>query len=77
VPFYSFKDVNFRKSVPFIAVFLIVLIFVAVSSDPPKVLFGLFVLYGLSGYGVYFWRLFKGKPVSIIQTETEPVGDKD
>jgi CDP-diacylglycerol--serine O-phosphatidyltransferase len=77
VPFYSFKDVNFRKSVPFIAVFLIVLIFVAVSSDPPKVLFGLFVLYGLSGYGVYFWRLFKGKPVSIIQTEIEPVDDKD
>ena len=44
VPFYSFKDVNFRKSVPFIAIFLIVLIFVAVSSDPPKVLFGLFVV---------------------------------
>ena len=79
VPFYSFKDVNFRKSVPFIAIFLIVLVFVAVSSDPPKVLFGLFVLYGLSGYGVYFWRLFKGKPVSIIQTETEAesTDDKD
>ncbi|NCV88124.1 MAG: CDP-diacylglycerol--serine O-phosphatidyltransferase, partial [Oxalobacteraceae bacterium] len=30
-PFYSFKDVNFKKSVPFIAIFLIVLIFVAVS----------------------------------------------
>jgi CDP-diacylglycerol--serine O-phosphatidyltransferase len=26
VPFYSFKDVNFRKSVPFIAVFLIALV---------------------------------------------------
>ncbi len=77
VPFYSFKDVNFRKSVPFIAVFLIVLVFVAVSSDPPKVLFGLFVLYGLSGYGVYFWRLFKGRPVSIIQTEAESIDDKD
>src|SRR3569832_1335858 len=76
VPFYSFKDVNFRKSVPFIANFLIVLIFVAVSRDPPKVLFGLFVLYGLSGYGVYFWRLFKGKPVSIIQTEKESIDDK-
>jgi CDP-diacylglycerol--serine O-phosphatidyltransferase len=75
VPFYSFKDVNFRKSVPFIAVFLIVLIFVAVASDPPTVLFGLFVLYGLSGYGVYFWRLFKGKPVSIIQTENESNDD--
>ena len=71
VPFYSFKQVNFRKSVPFIAIFLIVLAFVAVSSDPPKVLFILFVVYGLSGYGVYFWRLFKGKPVSIIQTEIE------
>ncbi len=77
VPFYSFKDVNFRKSVPFIAIFLIVLAFVAVSSDPPKVLFGLFVLYGLSGYGFYFWRLFKGKPVSIVQTETETVDDKE
>ncbi|MGZ3238995.1 MAG: CDP-diacylglycerol--serine O-phosphatidyltransferase [Burkholderiaceae bacterium] len=76
VPFYSFKDVNFRKSVPFIAVFVIVLIFVAVSSDPPKVLFGIFVCYGLSGYVIYFWRLFKGKPVSIIQTEDEHVEDK-
>ena len=77
VPFYSFKDINYRKSVPFIAIFVIVLVFVAVSSDPPKVLFGLFVLYGLSGYGVYFWRLFKGKPVSIIQTENEQPEEKE
>jgi CDP-diacylglycerol--serine O-phosphatidyltransferase len=71
VPFYSFKTINFRKSVPFIAVFLIVLIYIAIASDPPKVLFGLFVLYGLSGYAVYFWRLLKGKPVSIVQTKVE------
>ena len=77
VPFYSFKDINYRKSVPFIAIFVIVLVFVAVSSDPPKVLFGLFVLYGLSGYVIYFWRLFKGKPVSIIQTENEHSEDKE
>jgi CDP-diacylglycerol--serine O-phosphatidyltransferase len=76
VPFYSFKDVNFKKSVPFIAIFLIVLIFVAVSSDPPKVLFGLFVIYGLSGYGVFFWHWFNAKPVSIVETSDEPVGDK-
>lgn len=76
VPFYSFKDINFRKSVPFIGIFLIVLAFVAVSSDPPKVLFGLFVLYGLSGYCVYFWRMAKGKPVSsIVQTEIETHDD--
>lgn len=71
VPFYSFKDINYRKSVPFIAIFLIVLAFVAVAGDPPKVLFGLFILYGLSGYAVYFWRLAKGKPVSIVQTEMD------
>jgi CDP-diacylglycerol---serine O-phosphatidyltransferase len=79
VPFYSFKEVNFRKSVPFIAIFVIVLIFVLISSDPPKVLFGMFVLYGLSGYAIYFWRLSKGKPVSIIETkaETELAEEKD
>ncbi|HEX2603061.1 MAG TPA: CDP-diacylglycerol--serine O-phosphatidyltransferase [Oxalicibacterium sp.] len=71
VPFYSFKDINYRKSVPFIAIFLIVLAFVAIAGDPPKVLFGLFVLYGLSGYVVYFWRRAKGRPVSIVQTEMD------
>ena len=73
VPFYSFKDVNFRKSVPFIAVFVIVLVFALVSIDPPKVLWPIFVAYGVSGYAVYFWRLAKGKPVSILQTEHEAV----
>lgn len=76
VPFYSFKDVNFKKSVPFIAIFLIVLIFVAVSSDPPKVLFGLFVIYGLSGYAVAVWHWIKGRPVSIVQTDQESGDEK-
>jgi CDP-diacylglycerol--serine O-phosphatidyltransferase len=77
VPFYSFKDVNFRKSVPFIVVFAIALAFALVSYDPPKVLFPIFVVYGLSGYAVYFWRLAKGKPVSIIQTDTHPVDQSE
>jgi CDP-diacylglycerol--serine O-phosphatidyltransferase len=77
VPFYSFKDVNFRKSVPFIVVFAIALAFALVSYDPPKVLFPIFVVYGLSGYAVYFWRLAKGKPVSIIQTDTQPVDQSE
>jgi CDP-diacylglycerol--serine O-phosphatidyltransferase len=77
VPFYSFKDVNFRKSVPFIAVFLIALAFALVSIDPPKVLLPMFVLYGLSGYGMFFWRLAKGDPVSIIQTDDEPVDESE
>lgn len=71
VPFYSFKDVNFRKAVPYGMIFLVVLLFVAISIHPPLVLFGMFVLFALSGYGVFFWRMFKGSPVSIIQTEIE------
>ena len=71
VPYYSFKDVNFKKSVPFITVFLIALAFALVSIDPPKVMFPIFLLYGLSGYVVFAVRLAKGKPVSIVQTDEE------
>ena len=71
IPYYSFKDINFKKSVPFITVFLVVLIFVAISSDPPKVLFFLSLIYGLSGYVVFFWYWLKGKSVSIIETKNE------
>jgi len=56
VPFYSFKDINLKKSVPFIFVIGVVLLFVLVSSDPPIVLFSLFLLYGVSGYALWFWR---------------------
>lgn len=76
VPFFSFKDVNLRKSVPFIAPFLLVLGYVAIVSDPPKVLFGLFVMYGLSGYVVLLWRWRKGRPISIVQTTVDPHEDK-
>jgi CDP-diacylglycerol---serine O-phosphatidyltransferase len=74
VPFYSFKDINFRKPMPFIASLLVVVALVAISSDPSSVLFGLFVLYGISGYVVYGWRWFKGKPVALVpqSNKTEP-----
>lgn len=56
VPFYSFKDINLRRSVPFAVVLLIVFAFVLISTDPPIVLFLLFVAYGLSGYVYWAWR---------------------
>ena len=68
VPFYSFKDVNFRKSVPFIVVFLIALALALLAIDPPKVLWPIFVIYGLSGYVVFVMRRAKGNPVSFIPT---------
>lgn len=48
--YFSGKDFNLRRSVPFMVVLLIVLAFVLVSYSPPEVLFFLFVLYSLSGY---------------------------
>jgi CDP-diacylglycerol--serine O-phosphatidyltransferase len=35
------------------------------------VLFGVFVVYGLSGYLVYAWRKAKGEPVSLISMSTD------
>jgi CDP-diacylglycerol--serine O-phosphatidyltransferase len=56
LPFYSFKGINMRKSVPFLVIFLAAMFFVLVSSDPPRVLFGLFLCYAMSGYVMWFIR---------------------
>ena len=71
VPFYSFKDIGQRRSVPFIVLVLIALGIAAVNLHPPMVLFGAFCLYGLSGYAVYAWRKTKGRPVSVIAMSTD------
>jgi CDP-diacylglycerol--serine O-phosphatidyltransferase len=71
VPFYSFKDIGFKKSVPFAAVILIVLIYALITIDPATVLFGIFALYGISGYVVYGWRRLKGQRVSVISTSID------
>jgi CDP-diacylglycerol--serine O-phosphatidyltransferase len=71
VPFYSFKDLSLKKSVPFAAIVLVALGIAIINIHPPTVLFGLFVLYGLSGYAVYAWRKSKGRPVSVVSTSTD------
>ena len=54
--YLSFKQVDLRGPVPFMAVLIIVLIFVFTSIDPPKVLFFGFLFYGLSGPALFLWR---------------------
>ena len=71
VPFYSFKDMHMKKSVPFATLVLVALGIAAVNIDPPTVLFGAFVAYGLSGYVIYVWRKAKGQPTSMISTSTD------
>src|SRR5260363_43033 len=58
-PFYSGKALDMQHRVPFGVLLLVVVAFVLVSFDPPRMLFGLFILYGLSGYAVWIWRRWR------------------
>ncbi len=49
IRYYSFKEIDLKGRVPFVAILLVVLAFVGISLDPPKVLFLFFFCYGLSG----------------------------
>ena len=71
VPCYSFKDVSFKRSVPFAVIVLLALGIAVINIDPPTVIFGLFVVYGLSGYVLYVWRRAKGLQTSVISTSTD------
>ena len=62
IPYYSGKEINLRRRVPFFTILLLVLFFfVLIPSHPPLVLFCLFVAYGLSGYIIKLWRIGKNK----------------
>jgi len=49
IRYYSFKEVNFRNRVSFVAILLVVLMYAFASIDPPKVLFTGFLVYAISG----------------------------
>lgn len=72
VPFYSFKDFHFKRSVPFLVIAALPLAYALVSQDPPKVLFGVFMLYGISGYAMWGYNAVTGRKVSIRSSESGP-----
>ena len=49
VRYYSFKELDFKGKIPFLHVLLVVILFVAIASNPSVVLFVGFLLYALSG----------------------------
>jgi CDP-diacylglycerol--serine O-phosphatidyltransferase len=62
-PFFSGKQLAL-KSVPFWVMIVVLVGLVIISSDPPIALFGLFCVYGLSGYVIWAWRRARGLPGS-------------
>ena len=77
VPFYSFKDLGSKRSVPFITLVAMALGIAVINIHVPGMLFGLFILYGLSGYAMYVYGKVKGKRVSMIATSTDEPEERD
>lgn len=49
VKYYSFKELDMKRSVPFTALLVMVLVFAVIALEPSLILFGAFMLYVLSG----------------------------
>ncbi len=59
VRYYSGKDINLRRSVPFWVVPAIFVAYLIVTIEPSHVLWGLFVCYAISGYLMAAWIFIK------------------
>jgi len=57
VKFYSGKDINLRRSVPFSMAVVFVVALLLISLEPSIVLWGLMLAYGVSGY--VYWAVQK------------------
>ena len=66
--YWSGKDINLRRSVPFMVLPAIVLGYALVSSYPPGVLFALFLAYALSAYVMAAWS-WRGRRKSVARPE--------
>ncbi|MDX1451208.1 MAG: CDP-diacylglycerol--serine O-phosphatidyltransferase [Oleiphilaceae bacterium] len=56
VLYYSFKEFDVKRRVPFAALLLMVLLFAVIAIEPSTVLLGGFLIYALSGPVMALWR---------------------
>jgi len=49
IRYHSFKEIDLKGKIPFVALLFVVLVFVFISIDPALVLFSIALLYALSG----------------------------
>lgn len=61
VPYWSFKEFNVRRAVPFVALVVVVLLLALVAGHPPETLFALFCVYALSGYVYWLWGMARNR----------------
>ncbi|MGE4408520.1 CDP-diacylglycerol--serine O-phosphatidyltransferase [Pseudomonas sp.] len=61
IKYYSFKDLDLKGRVPFVAILVVVLVFAVVFSDPPRILLLIFLAYAASGPVQYLMQLRRRK----------------
>lgn len=59
IRYHSFKQLDLKNKVPFIAILAVVLLFVGISLDPPLVLLGIGMVYALHGPVLTLWNVRK------------------
>jgi CDP-diacylglycerol---serine O-phosphatidyltransferase len=76
--FYSGKDINLRRAIPFAMALLFVVVLLFVSSYPQGVLFAVFVLYALSGYvmSALRWNRRRRTSSAMAAKRNSAVGDQ-
>lgn len=55
-PYYSFKDIELRRRVPFAVVIAVVFVFGLITLDPPSILLTGFLTYAVSGPVMFFLK---------------------
>ncbi|MDH5180315.1 MAG: CDP-diacylglycerol--serine O-phosphatidyltransferase [Gammaproteobacteria bacterium] len=75
--YYSFKTINWKGKVPFVSLLLFVAIIVTISSNPPLMLFGGFVIYSISGIFITLIQMLKNRGEGKLQPATDPEPDQE
>jgi CDP-diacylglycerol--serine O-phosphatidyltransferase len=52
----SFKEVDLRGKVPFIVILSVVMGFVVITIDPPRILFTMAIVFGFSAPLMWIWK---------------------
>lgn len=63
VPYHSFKGDDLGGRVPFVAMFLAIMLLIIIAMDPASVLFVLAATYALSGPVLFCWQKIRGSSV--------------
>lgn len=74
--YQSFKELDFKGKVPFVAVLIVVLLYALIAFDPPKILFGIFFLYGCTGPMVWLHQKIFTTRNTAVHDQSKAMSEK-